>query len=95
MSYSEIASEVKKRGDWSDDTICQNLMSHVKNLIPAKYNWVNAEKFLFLRGDGRYEIYDPKVHPEIVEYTACFEVNHGTDNINLCSTFSAIMGDKP
>jgi hypothetical protein len=67
MSFSEIVSEIKKKGDWRDDTIWQNLMAHVKNLIPAKHHWNPREQFLFLRGDGRYEIYDPETHPKIVE----------------------------
>jgi len=67
LSFSEIVFEIKKRGTWKDDTIRQSLMAHVRNLVPAKYRWKPKEQFLFLRGDGRYELYNPKIHPEVVE----------------------------
>jgi hypothetical protein len=68
FSFSEIVSAVKKRGTWADDTIWQNLMAHVRNLVPAKYHWNEyQERFLFLHPDGRYELYNPEIHPEVIE----------------------------
>jgi hypothetical protein len=67
MSFSELVIEIKKKGSWQDDTIWQNLMSHLRNLVPAKYHWNPKEQFLFLRPDGRYELYSPETHPEVIE----------------------------
>jgi hypothetical protein len=66
LSYSEIFSQVTKQGEWKDITIWRHLMSTVVNLIPARYEWT-SNKFLFLRPDGRYEIFDSKKHPEPIE----------------------------
>ncbi len=68
MSFSELIVEIKKRGPWKDDTIYQNLMSHVRNLVPAKFHWHDGqERLLFLRPDGRYERYDQRIHPKVIE----------------------------
>jgi len=67
LSFSEIVIEIKKRGDWADDTIWQTLMALVRNLVPAKYHWNPREQFLFLRADGRHELYSPEIHPKAVE----------------------------
>lgn len=66
LSYSKIFSVVKRQGEWKDTTIWRHLMSTVVNLIPARYEWTN-EKFLFLRPDGQYELYDPNKHPNPIE----------------------------
>jgi hypothetical protein len=66
LSYSQIFAQVKKQGAWKDTTIWRHLMSTVVNLIPARYEWTN-DKFLFLRPDGRYELYDPAKHPKPIE----------------------------
>jgi len=67
LSYSRIFEEVKRQGAWKDTTIWRHLMGTVVNLIPARYEWRNRERFLFLRPDGQYELYDPRKHPEPVE----------------------------
>lgn len=67
LSFTEIVTEIKKRGPWRDDTIYQTLMAHTRNLVPAKHRWHAREQFLFLRGDGKYELYNPEIHPEVVE----------------------------
>lgn len=64
LSYSRIFKEVKQQGAWKNTTIWRHLMRTVLNLIPARYEWRTTDKFLFLRPDGRYELYDPKMHPE-------------------------------
>jgi len=66
LSYSQIFAEVKKQGSWKDITIWRHLMSTVVNLIPARYEWTN-DKFLFLRPDGQYELYDSVRHPKPIE----------------------------
>ena len=66
LSYSQIFAQVKQQGSWKDITIWRHLMSLVVNLIPARYEWTN-DKFLFLRPDGQYEIYDPAKHPNTIE----------------------------
>lgn len=62
LTFSEIWTRLKRRGSWKDFTIWQHLMSLVVNLPPARHRWPSIEPFLFLRGDGRYELYDPQVH---------------------------------
>ena len=66
LSYSQIFAQVKQQGSWKDTTIWRHLMSLVVNLIPARYEW-NNDKFLFLRPDGQYEIYDSAKHPKTIE----------------------------
>jgi len=67
MSFSELFNQVKQRGSWKDETIWQHLMSLVVNLPPARLHWKSANPFLFLHKDGRYELYDSRVHSKIVE----------------------------
>jgi len=67
LSFSQLFSQVKQKGSWKNETIWQHLMSSVVNLPPARYHWKSAKPFLFLHGDGRYEIYNPEVHPHVFE----------------------------
>jgi len=67
LSFSEIMTAVKRRGSWKEITIWRHLMGTAVNLIPARYEWPPTDKFLFLRPDGRYEIYDSGKHPEPIE----------------------------
>ena len=67
LSFLELFKAVKERGTWKDETIWQHLMSLVVNLPPARYHWKRSKPFLFIRGDGRYELYNPKIHPDVVE----------------------------
>lgn len=67
LPYSVIISEVKKKGSWKEITIWRHLMSTVVNLIPARYEWKGTEKFLFLRPDGRYELFNETKHPKPIE----------------------------
>ena len=66
LSYSQIFAQVKQQGSWKETTIWRHLMSLVVNLVPARYEWTN-DKFLFLRPDGQYEIYDETKHPKTIE----------------------------
>ena len=65
LTSSELFGRVRRRGPWKDSTIWQHLMSLVVNLPPARYHWPSARPFLFLRGDGRYELYDGALHPRV------------------------------
>ena len=67
LTFSELFDRAKKRGDWKDSTIWQHLMMVVVNLPPARYHWPNKKPFLFLHGDGRYELYNKTKHPQPVE----------------------------
>ncbi len=67
LTFSELFKRVKERGTWSDETIWQHLMACVVNLPPARRHWLWREPFLLLREDGRYELYNPQVHPQVQE----------------------------
>jgi len=70
VTARELFNKVKMMGRWSEDTIWQHLMSLVINLPPAYKHWPNIpERFLFLREDGRYELYDPNKHGTYIEGT--------------------------
>lgn len=69
ITFWEFYERVQQLGSWTDATIFQHLMSCVVNLPPAREHWSWREPFLFLRGDGRYELYDPAVHPRVVTGT--------------------------
>jgi len=63
VTAEELFNRVRSMGDWSDDTIWQHLMALVINLPPAYRHWPNIpERFLLLREDGRYELYNSKKH---------------------------------
>jgi len=63
VTAEELFSKVREMGDWSDDTIWQHLIWLVVNLPPAYKHWPRkVRRFLFLREDGRYELYDPSKH---------------------------------
>ena len=65
ITFSGLFGRVKSRGAWRDSTIWQHLMSLVVNLPPARHQWPSSKPFLFLRGDGQYEVYNPAVHPRV------------------------------
>jgi len=67
VAFCEFFARVKRKGAWKDSTVHQHLMSCVVNLPPARRHWKSRNPFLFLRGDGRYELYNSKKHPEVME----------------------------
>ena len=67
VSSAELFRRVKKLGSWNDETVWQHQMSLIVNLPPARWHWVNSRPFLFLRPDGRYEIYDDHKHPKVAD----------------------------
>ena len=66
-TFTELYKHIKQRGAWKDETVWQHLMSLVVNLPPARRHWKSVIPFLFLRADGRYEIYDSKKHPQVID----------------------------
>jgi hypothetical protein len=67
VTFSELFKRVKQKGTWKDDSIWQDMMANIVNLPPARYHWKSNKPFLFIHGDGRYELYDPQKHPKVVE----------------------------
>jgi hypothetical protein len=67
FSATELFKRVKAVGDWKDETVWQHLMSTVVNLIPARHHWKATRPFLFLRPDGRYELFDERQHPKPID----------------------------
>jgi hypothetical protein len=66
-TFLELYKRIKKKGNWKDDTIWQHLICLIVNLPPARRHWKTVKPFLFLHGDGRYELYDPQKHPITIE----------------------------
>ena len=67
VSFTDLFDRVKAKGSWSDDTISLHLMACVANLPPARRRWPSTNPFLFLRPDGRYELWEEINHPCILE----------------------------
>ena len=67
VPFSELYKRIKQKGNWKDDTIWQHLMCLIVNLPPARHHWKTVMPFLFLHGDGRYELYNPQKHPKTIE----------------------------
>jgi hypothetical protein len=67
VTYTEILEGVQSKGEWKVITIWRILMSNIVNLVPARYEWPSSHPFLFLRPDGKYELYSKDKHPEIIE----------------------------
>ena len=67
VNFTDLFERVKAKGSWSDDTISLHLMACVVNLPPARRRWPSTKPFLFLRPDGRYELWDERKHPSILE----------------------------
>lgn len=61
--FEEVFDEVSSLGEWTPDTIHQHMMQLVVNLPPAYRRWPSRpDRFLFLRPDGLYELYDEAKH---------------------------------
>ena len=67
VTFLELYKRVKQKGSWKDDSIWQDMMALIVNLPPARYHWKNTAPFLFLHGDGTYELYDPNKRPQTIE----------------------------
>ena len=63
VEAKKLFDKVKSKGPWTDDTVWQHLMSCVVNLPPAYRHWSDSRrKFLILREDGKYELYNREKH---------------------------------
>ena len=64
-SAQTLFEQVKKLGHWTDSAIWQTMFSHSVN-VPASYHLYGmvtpTQRFLFLREDGNYEMYDRNWH---------------------------------
>ncbi len=67
VAFRDLYDCVKRKGAWRDETIYQHLMACVVNLPPARMHCPGRDPFLFLKPDGRYELYDQKKHPRVIE----------------------------
>lgn len=67
VRYSDFFRRVQEKGKWKDATIRRHLMSCIVNLPPAQDEWKSRKPFLFLRGDGGYELYASSKHPKVIE----------------------------
>jgi hypothetical protein len=60
-----LFEQVRQQRHWTDANIWQTMLSHTVNL-PASYRVYGLvapeERFLFLREDGNYELYDRTWH---------------------------------
>ncbi|MHB1134563.1 MAG: hypothetical protein ACYC4L_19505 [Chloroflexota bacterium] len=65
VTFRELLQRVRLRGEWKDEMLWQHLMAVVVNLPPARLHWPRRAPFLFLHGDGRYELYDRDRHPAV------------------------------
>jgi hypothetical protein len=64
VAASELYDRIKRMGSWRDETIWQHLMGLIVNLPAARHHWPSAKPILFLRADGRYELFNPQKHPQ-------------------------------
>lgn len=67
ITFTELYERVKQKGTWKDDSVWQDMIALIVNLPPARHHWKTTKPFLFIHGDGRYELYDPAKHPKVVE----------------------------
>lgn len=67
VSFTELFQRTKQKGSWKEESIWQDMMASIVNLPPARRHWKSSVPFLFLHGDGRYELYDANKHPKIIE----------------------------
>ena len=63
MMFTDLFSMVSRRGTWSANTIYRQAMKWTINLSPAHLEWpARQPRFLFLRPDGLFELYDEEKH---------------------------------
>ncbi len=67
IGFSELYKRVKQKGSWREETVWQHMMGLIVNLPPARYHWKSMSPFLFIHGDGRYELYNSLKHPKTIE----------------------------
>ena len=60
-----LFEQVQKRGHWTDGNIWQTILSHTVNYPPSYHLYsmvAPMQRFLFLREDGNFEMYDRNWH---------------------------------
>ena len=63
VMFPDLLSMVSERGTWSANTIYRQTMKWTINLPPAYLEWPTSQsRFLFLRPDGLFELYDEEKH---------------------------------
>lgn len=63
VRFEDVFDKVRLQGAWTPDTIHQHMMQLVVNLPPAYRRWPSRrDRFLFLRPDGLYELYNQARH---------------------------------
>jgi hypothetical protein len=63
LKFADLFDMVSRRGTWSPNTICRQAMKWTINLAPAYLEWPASQpRFLFLRPDGLFELYDEQAH---------------------------------
>jgi hypothetical protein len=67
LTAAELFNRIRAQGAWTEDTIWQHLIAHVVNHPAARHHYAGFEPFLYLHEDGRYELFDPAIHP-VVKY---------------------------
>ena len=66
VTFSELYRRVIQKGSWKDETVWQHLIALIVDLPAARYHWKSVKPFLFLHGDGRYELYNLDKHPKTI-----------------------------
>jgi hypothetical protein len=63
LTFTDLFRMVSERGSWSDNTIYRQTMKWTVNLPPAYLEWpASRPRFLFVRPDGLFELYDGEEH---------------------------------
>ncbi len=60
-----LFEQVRKLGHWTDASIWQTMLSHTVNVPPSYHLYglvTPAQRFLYMREDGNYEMYDRSWH---------------------------------
>ena len=65
LTAYDLFNRIRESGTWTDDTIWQHLIAHVVNHPAARHHYAGFEPFLYLHEDGRYELFDPAIHPVV------------------------------
>ena len=61
-SAEAIFNAVRSKGHWTDETIWSSIENLTVNCPPAYRHSGSGSRFLFLREDGNYELYQQEWH---------------------------------
>jgi len=68
-SAQSLFEYVRRLGHWTDSHIWQTMFAHSVNIPPSYYLHglvTPDQRFMFLRDDGNYELYDPSWHGKYI-----------------------------